>query len=217
MQTPWGAAFWSRTSPSRRASRAWLAPSPPGPKEVGTDVPFQVAPTCGGGRRPARNLPGEVFLRTGDAVHLLSARARGLTEIYSNDRHLLRAAPHLGLAGRDLIEPFATTARFTRSRPTRGVRTTCTATSGNGSRTAGTENYARAPRDGSAWTPGGDCSRRVLRGGSWWSRRRELRSVNRMRREADDRTTPPSGFAWRGRFRLWILLRSCDLRRWRSL
>lgn len=29
------------------------------------------------------------------------------------------------------------------------------------------ENYARAPRNGSAWTRGGDCGRRVLRGGSW--------------------------------------------------
>ena len=29
------------------------------------------------------------------------------------------------------------------------------------------ENYARAPRDGSAWTSGGDSARRVLRGGSW--------------------------------------------------
>ena len=29
------------------------------------------------------------------------------------------------------------------------------------------ENYARAPRDGSAWTSGGNCGRRVLRGGSW--------------------------------------------------
>ena len=58
-----------------------------------------------------RDLPREVFLRTGDAVHLLSARAHGLTEIYSNDRHLLRAAPHLGLTGRDLIEPSATRGR----------------------------------------------------------------------------------------------------------
>ena len=29
------------------------------------------------------------------------------------------------------------------------------------------DNYAGAPRDGSAWTSGGDCGRRVLRGGSW--------------------------------------------------
>ena len=29
------------------------------------------------------------------------------------------------------------------------------------------ENYARAPRDGTAWTSGGNCGRRVLRGGSW--------------------------------------------------
>ncbi len=58
-----------------------------------------------------RNLPRNVFLRSGDAVHLLSARAHGFTEIYSNDRHLLRAAPHLGLTGRDLIEPSAAPAR----------------------------------------------------------------------------------------------------------
>ena len=29
------------------------------------------------------------------------------------------------------------------------------------------ENYEGAPRDGSAWTRGGDCGRRVRRGGSW--------------------------------------------------
>ena len=58
-----------------------------------------------------RSLPRDVFLRTGDAVHLLSARAHGFTEIYSNDRHLLRAAPHFGLTGRDLIEPSAAPAR----------------------------------------------------------------------------------------------------------
>ena len=32
------------------------------------------------------------------------------------------------------------------------------------------ENYARAPRDGTAWTSGGNCGRRVLRGGSWFNR-----------------------------------------------
>ncbi|MGF1454881.1 MAG: SUMF1/EgtB/PvdO family nonheme iron enzyme [Alphaproteobacteria bacterium] len=43
------------------------------------------------------------------------------------------------------------------------------------------ENYNRAPRDGSAWMAanGGNCSRRVLRGGSWGSRPQILRSAIR--------------------------------------
>ena len=41
------------------------------------------------------------------------------------------------------------------------------------------ETYARAPADGSAWTSGGECGRHVLRGGSWRSRPRHLRSANR--------------------------------------
>ena len=52
-------------------------------------------------------LPGHVHLRTADAVHLLSARACGCTEIYSNDRHLLQAAGHVGMTGRDVIDPPA--------------------------------------------------------------------------------------------------------------
>ena len=48
-------------------------------------------------------LSGDVFLRTGDAVHLLSAREFGYTAVYSNDRHLLAAAPHVGIKGRDVI------------------------------------------------------------------------------------------------------------------
>ncbi len=46
------------------------------------------------------DLPAEVFIRAGDTVHLLSAREAGFTEIWSNDRHLLNAAPHFGLRGR---------------------------------------------------------------------------------------------------------------------
>ena len=42
------------------------------------------------------------------------------------------------------------------------------------------ENYARAPRDGTAWTSGGNyCGRRVLRGGSWAYNPVNLRSANR--------------------------------------
>ena len=45
------------------------------------------------------------------------------------------------------------------------------------------ENYARAPRDGRAWldSHGGDCSRRVLRGGSWNLRPKILRAAYRGR------------------------------------
>ena len=49
------------------------------------------------------------------------------------------------------------------------------------------ENYTRAPRDGSAWTTGGDCGRRVSRGGSWRLHRRELRSANRSLASAGSR------------------------------
>ncbi len=41
------------------------------------------------------------------------------------------------------------------------------------------ENYAGAPTDGSAWTSGGDCGSRVLRGGSWDVKPRYLRSAAR--------------------------------------
>ena len=41
------------------------------------------------------------------------------------------------------------------------------------------DNYSGAPRDGSAWTSGGDCDRRVGRGGSWNYRVESLRSAYR--------------------------------------
>ena len=48
-------------------------------------------------------LSRHVFLRTGDAVHLVSAREFGCAAVYSSDRHLLAAAPHVGMTGRDVI------------------------------------------------------------------------------------------------------------------
>ena len=45
-----------------------------------------------------------IFPKTGDAVHLLSAKVSGVAEIYSNDKHLLASAPYVGMTGRNVIE-----------------------------------------------------------------------------------------------------------------
>ena len=49
------------------------------------------------------SLSGDVFLRTGDAIHLLTARQNGLREVFSNDQRLLGAAPAVGMRGRNVI------------------------------------------------------------------------------------------------------------------
>ncbi len=52
------------------------------------------------------------------------------------------------------------------------------------------DNYEDAPADGTAWkkTNGGNCGRRVVRGGSWFFIPYGLRSANRYNRTADYRT-----------------------------
>jgi predicted nucleic acid-binding protein len=46
-------------------------------------------------------LEASVFLRSLDALHLVTAKAEGFKRVYSNDRHLLGACRRFGLVGVD--------------------------------------------------------------------------------------------------------------------
>ena len=48
------------------------------------------------------SLPRSVYVRAGDAIHLVSAKDAGFSEIWSNDRRLCEAAPYFDLAGKTL-------------------------------------------------------------------------------------------------------------------
>jgi predicted nucleic acid-binding protein len=54
--------------------------------------------------RTFSNLPANIFLRAGDAIHLATASEAGFKEIHSNDKHLLAAAPIFKLKG---VNPLA--------------------------------------------------------------------------------------------------------------
>ena len=47
-------------------------------------------------------LPTTIFLRAADAIHLGSAKSEGFEAIWSNDRHMLRAASNFGVVGRSV-------------------------------------------------------------------------------------------------------------------
>ena len=49
------------------------------------------------------SLPPDVFLRGADAIHLASAQLHKITDVYSNDRHLLAACPSFGLNGQNIL------------------------------------------------------------------------------------------------------------------
>jgi predicted nucleic acid-binding protein len=49
-----------------------------------------------------RALPPSCYLRTFDALHLVTAADAGFVEVWTNDRHMLASAQHFGLAGRSV-------------------------------------------------------------------------------------------------------------------
>ncbi len=54
-------------------------------------------------RKTVLDIPGPVFLRSADALHLACAEEHGFQEIYTNDRHMLKAARHFHVTGVNVL------------------------------------------------------------------------------------------------------------------
>jgi predicted nucleic acid-binding protein len=54
-------------------------------------------------RQSVLDLPGAVFVRSGDALHLACAAEHGFDEVYTNDRHILEAARYFRVTGVNVL------------------------------------------------------------------------------------------------------------------
>jgi predicted nucleic acid-binding protein len=49
-------------------------------------------------------IPGQVFVRSADALHLACAQEHGFADVYTNDRHMLLAAKYFQLNGVNVLD-----------------------------------------------------------------------------------------------------------------
>ena len=54
-------------------------------------------------RKAVLDIPTTVFLRSGDVLHLACAEEHGFQEVYTNDRHMLKAARHFHVTGVNVL------------------------------------------------------------------------------------------------------------------
>ncbi len=54
-------------------------------------------------RQAVLDMPSTVFLRSADALHLACAEKHGFHDVYTNDRHMLKAAGHFHLTGVNVL------------------------------------------------------------------------------------------------------------------